>query len=62
MEIENRMASVQEAQIIEKLSSIDYSNWKFEVEMLLIKEGLFEAITETPPTQLPLIGLKKTGK
>lgn len=42
------MTSVKEGQIIEKLNFTNYFNWKFKVEILLIKEDLFDAITETP--------------
>lgn len=44
------MATFEESQIIVKLNSSNYLNWKFKLEMLLIKEELFEVISEDPPT------------
>lgn len=32
-----------------KLNNDNYSNWKFKMEMLLIKEDLFDVIEEEPP-------------
>lgn len=44
------MASYKEKQVIEELNSHNFSNCKFKIEMMLIKEDLFEVVTDYPPT------------
>lgn len=47
---------------LEKLDSNNYSNWKFKLEMILIKEELYETITQNPLIRLTRIGRRKTEK
>lgn len=44
------MASYKEKQVIEELNSHNFSNCKFKIEMMLIKEDLFEVVNDYPPT------------
>lgn len=43
------IASTKEDTIIENLNANNYWNWQFKIEMLLIKEDLFDVITDSPP-------------
>lgn len=56
------MAFLKGAQIIEKRNSTNYSKWKLKMEMLLIKEDLFEAINETPPTPISIDSSRKRSE
>lgn len=56
------MATIKETQIVEKLSSSNYSTWKFKLEILVIKEDLFELVTDEPPTPVTNDWQKKRQK
>lgn len=56
------MATLKERQITGKLKSNNYYNWNFKLEMLLIKEGLFELATETPTAPITKEWQKKNRK
>lgn len=41
------MSSLKESHYIDKLTDDNYSVWKFKIEQLLIKEGLYDVVFET---------------
>lgn len=44
------MAAIKESNLnITKLNNTNYSIWKFKMEMILIKEDLFDLIEKEPP-------------
>lgn len=48
-----------ESFIIEKLNSNNCAIWSFKIQMLLMKENLFNNITDDPPTPLNTDSTKK---
>lgn len=46
------MATAKDNLTIENLLATNYSTWKFNVEMLLIKVDLFLVITDDPPNPI----------
>lgn len=56
------MTSHKESQIIEKLNSQNYSSWKFKIEIMLIKDDLFEVETENPLDPLNTDRVKKVKR
>lgn len=47
---------------IERLNSINYENWKYRVELYLVKEDLWEVIAEPTPEEPDAAWVKKDGK
>lgn len=46
------MASMKDNSTVEKLIANNYLNWRFKVEILLIREQLIEVITDNAPTSV----------
>lgn len=58
----NKMASFKESQMIENLNSMNYSNQRFKIEIMLIKQDLLKALAENPPNPVTKDWLKKYKK
>ncbi|OAD56172.1 hypothetical protein WN48_03818 [Eufriesea mexicana] len=48
--------------MITKLNNSNYCSWKFKVELLLIKEGLWELVTQNRPATPDTDWFNKDGK
>lgn len=55
------MAGIKEIQVV-KLNSNNFSIWKFKLEMLLIKEKLFEFVIDEPTNPITTEWQKKDRK
>ena len=55
------MADKSQTTIV-KLNNCKYQTWKFKVELLLMKEDLWEIITEDTPTPVTTEWKNKDGK
>ncbi|XP_071037145.1 copia protein [Parasteatoda tepidariorum] len=56
------MALSRDSQLIEKLNQHNYSHWSFKMSMILIKEELYEIVTDTPPNPITADWSKKDKK
>ncbi|KAK2578840.1 hypothetical protein KPH14_012195 [Odynerus spinipes] len=48
--------------VIAKLNNENYQSWKYKVELLLIKEGLWEQVNDSPPESPDALWKNKDGK
>lgn len=54
------MVSIQNTLTNEKLKAINYSNWRFKIEMLFIRKDFIEVITDEDPTSIATEWTKNT--
>ena len=52
------MPSFKETHSRDKLTDSNYSSWRFKIEQLLIKEGLYEVVFEEKKKKMIKRGLK----
>lgn len=48
--------------IFEKLNNTNFQNWKFKIDLLLLKEGLCDVVTNIPPAEPDSDYLKLDGQ
>lgn len=46
----------------ERLNNFNWASWKFRMELLLVKDELYEVVMQPKPTEIPAGWMAKDGK